>query len=267
MKTTANPSIHNLTAALAAVLLSALTASAQSIIYSDSFSGSGGALNGAPVEVGGQNWTANQGWQDDGTVTGNGNISGSALLPFSPVADTIYSLSVDLFHNDGSAYWIGFGFAENALSSPGASDTLDRFTGTVAGHPWMLRRGNTTQYPNVQGLGAPTSDVYVDVDPAGADYSQYNNMEIVLSTAGGSLTIADALFDGTSILDSPHALAASMSDLHYVGMTWSSEPNAPTMYYDNFLLTSQPIPEPATGAMLLLGVGAFAAIRRRRHQG
>lgn len=275
MKKNINPLILSQSAAVAVFLATVLSSSAQTTtIYSDSFSGSGNQLNGTPVEVGGQTWSANLGWQDNGIATGGYN--GSAVLPFTPVANMVYTLSADLKNWPGavSPYWIGLGFADHTIQGPGQSVGDDRFTtdntGTglyPQGIAWGYIRADyvSGSYHPVETFGGPgTSDPLFSVDPAGADYTQFNNFKIVLSTLGGSLTLVDMQFNGTSLLGAPQSLSSAMSDIKVVGMTWASSASDPTMYYNNFLLTEQPVPEPATGALVLLGLGAVMAMRRVR---
>ena len=115
------------------------------VLYSDSFAGTG-LLNGVLVEDGAlQNgsvaWAANSAFNADGTI--NGADEGGAYLPFQPLINSQYTLSMDVLNPTDR--WVALGFARDPIASPGASDLADRLSNEAEGIAWMLYRNNGAQ--------------------------------------------------------------------------------------------------------------------------
>jgi hypothetical protein len=251
------------TLTLVALVLGASLVQAQTTtLYSDSFSGAGGLLNGVAVQGGtgaGTLWSANSAFLDNGTISGANE--GSALLPFTPVANMQYVLSLAV--SNRTDRWIALGFGGTALVSPGANRTNDRFSNDNRGISWMLFRQHLTDATqNVQlfgglGTGSPITD-----DNRAIDFTVPHQLQIVLDTTGdGTSFKANFLLDGTSILASPATIARSLSAIQYVGMSFDNSTTA-TVTFDDFQLNQ--VPEPATGALFMVGLVTLAMSRRRR---
>ena len=90
------------------------------------FSGTGAALNGTAPDVapGAETWTANGPFRDDGTI--DGAVEGGALLPFDPVVNRQYTLSMDVTAPVGTDRWVALGFTRDALPSTSADDVNGR---------------------------------------------------------------------------------------------------------------------------------------------
>lgn len=115
------------------------------VIYAHNFDGSGGALNGTAVDVGGATWQAGAAFRDNGAVntvvssTANGQ---AAFLPFAPESGYIYTLAVEVENH--YADWIACGFLP-ALPPGGdwtATDYTVRHSNNGA-YAWMLTREST----------------------------------------------------------------------------------------------------------------------------
>ncbi|MCA9233900.1 MAG: autotransporter-associated beta strand repeat-containing protein [Planctomycetales bacterium] len=211
---------------------------AQTTLYSDTFGGSGAALNGVLVEggslqTGAVAWSANSAFLDNGSI--DGANEGSAILPFSPQLNATYTLSMDVTNTTDR--WIGLGFKNSALATPGGNDFADRFS-NGGGVSWMLYRDHLTD---------PTQDIQLfsgpNVDPAIADNdvtfnnAVSNNLKIVLDTTGnGSSYTADFFLNGASISSGPQLINLPTSTIQYVGLTFDNATATPVSY-DNFLLT------------------------------
>lgn len=250
---------------LGALALSAGLAQAQTTtLYSDGFSGSGGLLNGVAVAGGtgaGALWSANSAFLDNGAISGANE--GSALLPFTPVTGQLYTLSLDVLN--ATDRWIALGFARDALASPGASLTNDRFSNEAEGISWMLFRQHATDATqNIQIFGGLRTASGITDDNAAINFGIAHQLKIVLDTAGdGTSFTANFFLDGNSILagGAPVTIARNIDDINFVGMSFDNA-TASAVTFDNFLLTA--VPEPSTGALLGLGLLALIGHPRRR---
>jgi hypothetical protein len=242
--------------ALALAGLTALVAAANAqVLYSDSFSGSGGLLNGVAVPGGtgaGALWSANSCFLNNGTISGANE--GSALLPFAPVVNAQYRLTLDVLNS--SDRWIALGFAGTGLVSPGANRTNDRYANDNRGNAWMLFRQHLTDATqNIQaftGLGT-TGGALAD-DNRAINFGVGHQLQVLLDTTGdGTRFTADFLLDGSSVLAAPVTIVRNLSTLQYAGMSYDNS-TASLITYDNFQLTLVPEPTSATilGAGLLL---------------
>lgn len=232
---------HQRTALLATILtmLLAGAATAQTTLYSDSFSGGAVPLNGVLVEggslqTGGVIWSANSAFLANGSI--NGANEGSAILPFAPQINATYTLSMDV--SNTTDRWVGLGFKSNALANPGASDLNDRFSNNNGGVSWMLYRDHATDpTQDIQifgGLG--TGNGIADNDTT-INHAVPNTLQIVLDTTGdGSSFTADFFLNGSSISSGPQTVPLGISNIQYVGLTFDNATATP-ISYDNFLLT------------------------------
>jgi hypothetical protein len=249
------------TFAMVSLLAGLCQANAVNTIYFDSFSGNGLPLNGLPVQVGGQNWVANAGWLDSGQVSGVA-AEGSALLPFDPVVNTSYTLSLDVLNPSGQ--WIGLGFARDPLASPGGNNIQDRFPNEIEGISWMLLRNSATANADVQVFrGLRTSGQLYSGDPI-TDFTAWHNLAIVIDTTGdGTSFTAQFFVDNVALFGAPQLVSIPVADINFVGMSFDAPNTAPdvTVRFDSFLLTQ--VPEPASGLLLALG-GLLTAFLRRR---
>lgn len=176
---------------LLAVLLavSCLAARAGTTIFSHTFAGGSGALNGTPADFGSGAWIAADIVTAGGTFTTG---AGSATLPLVPVHGEIYTLDARVTGVTGNANWVALGFA-NGLSS--GATTSDRFiSDNVIGTAWMLFRGDNGANANSAFLGAGSGTNGGTTN--GLAWAAFNtqdgttpgsiDLRILLDTTGGS---------------------------------------------------------------------------------
>lgn len=247
---------------IAALLLTLLPSvvNAQSVIYSDSFSGSATLLNGATTTAGGGAWSANSFVNQDGSLIG-GTITGGAFLPVTLATDSIYTLSMDIALTGAASAnkYIMMGFADQGtVPTPGASNALGRHNNTTMnGYPVLaLVTGSSL----LQGTELYNSVV---ASTAFTDFANVHNYKMVLNTAGSGSTFTvsyyvDGVAFGTELLMD----FASLSSIGGVG--FSARTGTGTV--DNFLLTVQPVPEPSTLALIGLGIGGLVYLQRMRRK-
>lgn len=215
-------------------------AAAQTTIYFDDFDGTGGLLDGATEDKQGTLWSANSAFLDDGNL--DEANEGSAILPFSPVINATYELSLDI--SNTTDRWVGLGFKDSALTSAGASTFADRFS-NGGGRSWLLYRDHATD---------PTQDIQLfagpnvvggiaDDDVAISSFAQFNSFKIVLDTTGdgSSYTVDYQLDQGSgfsTISSGPQLVSENLSTLSFVGLTFDNA-TATDVMFDDFLLTEQ----------------------------
>lgn len=132
--------------AMLGVVCVTTAAGAQTTLYSHSFGGGGGLLDGVAVDTSAgasSNWIANSAFLDNGLT--NGTLSGSALLDITLQPNAVYSLGVDITVNAQGGDWGGFGFATGDaatfIGAPAADGgNEDRFTDGPGGISWALLR-------------------------------------------------------------------------------------------------------------------------------
>ena len=241
-------------------------------VYSDDFSGTGAALNGTAPDVapGAETWTANGPFRDNGTI--DGAVEGGALLPFDPVVNQQYTLSMDVTTPVGTDRWVALGFTRDPLPSTSADDVNGRHSNETEGIAWMLFRDSATNADDVQVFrGMRTANQIADTATA-VTFGVTHTLSIVLDTTGdGSSFTADFLIDGVSVVGGPQVISSLgnpggvgpsspvLDVINHVGFSYDDATATPPTI-DNFSLTV--VPEPAS--IGLLALGGLAAGRRRR---
>ncbi|MBN2181566.1 MAG: discoidin domain-containing protein [Sedimentisphaerales bacterium] len=134
---------------LACISNSPLSRAAEKIIYFDDFSGTG-PLNGTAPDMrpGEQTWIASSVYNASGIVgreTPNG-YTYQALLPFSPEAGKVYTLSLDVDPRDSadSTTWFALGFTSSGAVESAAGN--DQFYESGVG--WILHRVTRSRSEN-----------------------------------------------------------------------------------------------------------------------
>jgi hypothetical protein len=246
------------------VALCCTIARGQSTIYANTFTGQpataieGVAPGTASSYAGGSSSAL---WNDDsagqntflqnGTVASVPNNQASALLPFIPQSGYIYTLLATLSFPSGSGNWWGIGFTENdPVETTGDGGRLG--DSQVGGQPWMLIR-TTGANQGFPGLGASTLTLV-----SGALAAGNNSMSIVLNTTGAEWTDS---FYVNNVLDGTYTYTSANPTISAVGFGSNGSVNGTI---DTFSLTASPTPEPTSVAMVGLGLGALALIRRKR---
>jgi hypothetical protein len=260
-----------LTCAIAAVALAAPLQLTAGQIYLDNFDGTAGAdLNGAAPDVGANNWAAHNAFDADGLITPVAGGS-SAVLPFTPAAGNLYTLSASFRGVTGNTNWLGAGFVESVPANPQASGNDNRFiSGATVGKAWMLFRGATSPTAPLQSLRGDAASgtlpagtlPWLGALTAGGDI----DLQIVLDARGGPGTLK-AQFFAKRPADSLYtdvgggALALNAEDIGGVGLVYSNTGISGRVV--DFSLTA--VPEPATG-MLAIGFITVGMLARRVHQ-
>lgn len=261
-------------------LASSPVAQAATTIFSHTFDGGTGGLNGTVVDGGTgspQNWVAFSGVNANGvfnSASGSGSDSGgSATLDFSPSNGFQYTLDARILNVTGDANWVGFGFANGQSTASGPNDRFSGSTGGpgtgVVGTAWMLFRGNNTPNANASQNGTGTLGGSGTTDPL--NWSTLNNnggtidLRILLDTTGGTGNWTATWFAKnstdltyTTVRSTAAVLQSSEANYNSVGFAFST--NATDGTLASFSLTQ--VPEPS--AALLGGMGLLALLRRRR---
>lgn len=245
-------------AILAATSASFAGLPASTVVYEELFEGGSGALlHGTTEDTTATLWSANNFVNDNGTI--NGANEGSALLPFDPITNRVYTLSMDV--NNTTDRWIALGFARDPLTSPGASFTNDRLSNETEGIAWMLYRKHASDVTQDVQLfaGLRTNGGIADNNIAHS-FNQTNNLSVIIDTYGAGTNFkVDYLINGLSILPSgPVTVNIPVADINYTGFAFDNSTTA-AVSVDNFRLSV--VPEP-TSLAALVGLGMFA--RRRR---
>lgn len=245
-------------------------------LFFDDFSGTGSDLDGTTPDTttGGASWVAAGTFKADGTTEDNG---GSATLAFTPADGFIYTLDASYsglgLVSGADTDWLAAGFVNTSISS-GGGGTNDRFiTGDTVGTAWMLVRGDQPLDPNAvawSGTGAlgagnnglAGGSVGLQLTPIDSAI----DMRIVLdTTAGGGPANWTATWSVKRPADSSYTVVRATENLDpsavisAVGLARSNPGVTGTV--ESFSLTSV-VPEPS--ALVLLGLGGLAFLRRRR---
>jgi autotransporter-associated beta strand protein len=224
------------TLAAAIVLLFAQlrTIRAADTIYQDSFTGTGINLNGTIPDVSLNNnaWLAGANIKDNGTLTGG---VFSAMLPFQPQPDTIYTLSATLNGQSTTAnnnQWVGLGFTQ-------LQPTLTaRWLETGQPVAWAMSRTNTANMTDSSFLGFAASPGAATGGGAASTTTSADSIIITLDTSTPDWTWT-VDFNGDGV-DRTTTLPVT-PNINYVGLTVSGT-MANTSTVDDFLLTKVEIP-------------------------
>jgi hypothetical protein len=187
-----------------------------SVIYDEKFDGTGVPLYKTTPNRGAERWLANTIVTDAGILTTN---AGAAVLPFDPVTNEVYTLSIDFNYTSGTNGWLGLGFSSSRPYSLNATTAADRFSNAnVPGYAWLLYRNDDT----VSVFEGPTAGSTA-IPSTGAFSNGVHNLKIVIDTTGdGSTFLADFFIDGTSITGGPTTIdAITVAGINYVGFSQS----------------------------------------------
>jgi hypothetical protein len=198
--------------------------SAQTIIYSNSFSGGAVTLNQTAPTVansllGGSSsakWICTTTNGVNATIYANGTIDtnpGCALLPFTAQPGCVYFMTASLTAPSGMPNWVAMGFTQLATQTNNAAGNYCRFTDNPpAGYAWMGMRANTAQgVYGGRGTGSPLGNTAVF--PSGT-----NNLTIILNTIAPMWTVS-AYLGGT--ITGTHVIGGTQMGTNFV---YSSNP-------------------------------------------
>jgi hypothetical protein len=222
-------------AAVAMAAFSLITAPAKAAIsYTEAFDGTGGALNGKTPTTGGGTWSANSIATNNGVLTAN---AGSAILPFTPVVNQTYTLSIDLNYIPTGDGWIALGFSSSAaVTAPNAGSTADRFSNAnVPGYAWVLYTEDDF-ISAFEGSRTAGSDPIVNYPSTNGPHT----LSIILNTTGdGTKFTADFLLDGVSMLSGgPTQINFPVSTIKSAGFSQYGSGAVTGSTVDNFSLSS-----------------------------
>ena len=240
------------------VALSAASAHAATVIYSDSFGRSGDVNASAPdIRPGTETWIASTTWKTNGTQAEhdvlNGDSGFHALLPFTPETGKVYRLeaSISANHVGSSAAnrWVGIGF--NPSTTVGGNNYPS------AASPFLFE--SSVGWKAFMPLGGEGSPVVTG--PATVGLAEMYAIE--LDTTALLWTVS-FFVHGNPVPVTTQAYATNPS-IGAVGiMSWTPSLDGNAAYVDNFKLSV--IPEPSSS---LLGAmfGTLALLRRSRSNG
>ena len=243
-------------AAMAAFSTLHHAASATTIIYQDSFSGSStaGTLNGAAPTIDNgtsATWTADSVWSDSGYADPpNQGSRLNAYLSFTPSNGHIYDLSAGLnlpsvgntVGYPDSSYWVALGF----ITTPSTTLAYD----TSGASPWVTNRYNAAGGAAASGPGNGGYQAFTNT-------TGVNTLSIVLNTTPSAWTYQ--VYETNS----------SVTNLLVASGTFSSNPAITAVGIEdgmgnakvsNFSLTE--VPEPFS--LSLLATGGLGLLLRRR---
>src|SRR3954451_9801701 len=210
------------------------TATNADTVYQDTFTGTGISLNGTVPDVSLNNnaWLSSTAIKDNGTLTGG---VFTALLPFVPQPDTIYTLSAKLnalSTTAGNNQWIGLGFTQ--LQPPLTARWLE------AGQPvaWALSRTNTGTQTDTSFLGLAASPGSATGGTVASTTTSADFIVMTLNTSTPDWTWT-VDFNGDGV-DRKSTLTVT-PNINFVGLTISGT-MANTSTVDDFLLTKVDVP-------------------------
>jgi hypothetical protein len=219
------------------------------ILYSNYFNGGTWSIAGTPltaanVLVGGTNttWIAALGTNNTGSLQANGvdasTLGDSWLLPFTPHAGYVYTVTASLTFSGNPNNWVGLGFAQRAPTN--AAGGYGRFSDGGAtppqqgpnGYDWLIltESGGTIQYftgPGGSPAGGITNGSFF-TSGAGTHI-----VTVVLDTTGAQWKYS-ASVDGTSTLTYTYS---SNPPIGAVGITQTSLSPPGVVQWNYFALT------------------------------
>jgi hypothetical protein len=255
--------------ALAAVAFSAAPATADTILYQDTFnrgtSGTQLALNGsAPTyAITGYGasasavWTTGAYWTTDGTeanVTYATRTQGnSAFLPFTPQAGYIYTFSslVACTYQATAGHYIGVGFTSGTTlgDTPVYNDTISA---------WQFFRNspsNVSPPANQNGCVVNGNIVYDGIDPPPEQFSMILNTNPTLWTV--------TFLVGANVINGPTAFTTNPT-INY--LAWGVFDHSNGTVQNVTLSVNVQTPEPSTLALLLTGLAGLLAYAWRKRR-
>ena len=240
--------VKNLNALIITTLLSLLcvTGRAQTLIYSNAFTGGAVTINGTTPTVansflGGSNtatWNDVLGTNNTGALLANGiqttTLGDSFLLPFKPQSGNIYLLEASVTFTNSPGNWIGLGFGQNDVSNVANgfarfSDNQAGGTNSPRGSDWiiMTESSGNVQYFAGPG-GAPT---LFNSNGAFTPGPATHVMRVILNTRNSLWSIA-AYVDGVQM--GTNYTYASNPTIRGVGITQNAL-TAPSAVQWNYL--------------------------------
>lgn len=250
-----------LAAAAAVMALAGVSACAEEdiVLLAHDFRGGGGLLHGCEADVGGA-WAANSAFLDDGRI--DGALEGSALLPFTPTANSRYTLSLEVLNP--SDRWVALGFARDGLITPGGDNVNDRLSNEVEGIAWMLLRNSPSANMDVQVFaGLRNSGGLYSGDPI-ADFSRPHTLSIVIDTTGdGTRFTAEFRIDGRPVCDGPQLIDLPVEEINFACISFDNA-TAAEVRIGKFRLTQVPEPESLVVFGMCLPSSWFTSLRGLR---
>ena len=213
--------------------------------YAESFFDLGAPLNGSNEDLRRATWSASSPFASNGYINYDGSdlaASGSALLPFSAAANSIYELSVRL--RSTASDWVALGFTELPVDAPGESALDDVFFSKRA-RAWAAFRDSADDTEDIELFAGPNTVGQIADSDVPVAFSQFNTFRIVLDTHGdgSSYTIDYQLDQGIGFESlvaggEPVIVHDSIANLKYVGLSYHSGANTPpfSVRIDDFRL-------------------------------
>ncbi len=259
---------------------------ASNIIYQDSFTGSSTTpLNGAAPTVDNgpsATWTATGGYAafaDSGYTSESNNAGAVAYLNFTPVSGNVYTLSATLYTDtvypaNPQWNWLAVGFVQNPTTASGTSFV---FNSTDPGAMAWAQDFAPNAVP-YSGGGFAAGAVYSGPDggdspfvsvfspPSGSNATAPQDISVVLNTGSSAWTYQ--FFDNGSAVSAVESFTSNPAitavGLNLQGPGSTGGGSLVTGQVSNFSLTSSPVPEPASIALLGICAGAVLLLKRRR---
>ncbi len=174
-----------------AIALGLAQVNAQNTIYSHSFGGSGGQLDGVVVDVGGQTWQAGSVFMDNGqvdTLVAGSPNGQAAFLPLTVYDNVVYTATATILNQNPN--WIAFGFMPANPSTAGLT-----WTSTSSGvrhsnngaYAWGLDRNNPSAN-NQEFFNGPNTSNGTGIAGDIVDATQPVTVSIVLDTTAPTWT-------------------------------------------------------------------------------
>lgn len=237
----------------------AMTSSAATVIYADDFNFTGGMNGRTPtITTGGATWntvvSAADAWSGNGSSVNSTTAVRSALLPFTPEDGYIYELSVKMSgaSTGTSSNWIsvGFGLPTSTTSGNFTSGAPNGGNGTMI----LRENGNYGSFTSRGGTNSITGTPSAAIPSFTA--GTFYDYKVTLDTSGANW-VTKYHFGGSEVASFTWTTDPSIG---YVMLT--SNTTSGSARFDDFLLTAQAVPEPASVA--LCGLAGMLALSRRR---